>query len=473
MANGHSSASGSDAVSEGLRADVPPGALHQTFRIGPLGERWVPAAFEPVRTSLDDVLVVESSKTLVTRANSVSGLRYTVDSAQQPTESAITTAQQAATARPVPAELEQFVELPPDIPTSIHELSTRVVEAAGATTPYAQAAALRNYFRSDAFVYDPTVDLHDDIGAVEEFLNTKRGFCVQFAGTYALMARSLGIPTRVAVGFTPGEHVDGRYAVSSHDAHAWPEVWLAGLGWTHLFDPTPPARAATAGGSDLPGEPVVPAPPAVVETPSGTAAPTSPQPTPTAPGSVAPAAPTSLPSTETPSVTLRDDGVSPWVTVLVALIVLVGLALIAGATILVAKGRRRARRRDTPDPGEAVQGAWDEALDLLRDARRARRPDRHPARARGTRGAERHRGARTRRRDLHLRPLRNRRRRAGRCHDGVDLGRRPRARARRQLDAACPLAPPTRPVDAPPLGVTPRRRRALEAPTATGVRVAC
>ena len=48
------------------------------------------------------------------------------------------------------------------------------------------------------------------------------------------------------------------FHVQSHNAHAWPEIWLAGLGWTHLFDPTPPAGSSgttVAGGSTLPGDP--------------------------------------------------------------------------------------------------------------------------------------------------------------------------------------------------------------------------
>ena len=71
------------------------------------------------------------------------------------------------------------------------------------------------------------------------------------------MARSLDIPARVAVGFTPGEHEAGdTYRVTSHDAHAWPEIYLAGMGWTHLFDPTPGNQAT--GGSNLPKDDAAP-----------------------------------------------------------------------------------------------------------------------------------------------------------------------------------------------------------------------
>src|SRR5947209_15447546 len=67
------------------------------------------------------------------------------------------------------------------------------------------------------------------------------------------MARTLGIPSRVAVGFTSGtKGPDGRYHVTSHDAHAWPEIYLPGLRWTHLFDPTPSNQNTLTGGSNLP-----------------------------------------------------------------------------------------------------------------------------------------------------------------------------------------------------------------------------
>ena len=74
---------------------------------------------------------------------------------------------------------------------------------------------------------------------------SKLGYCQHFAGSMALMLRYLGIPARVAVGFTSGTWKNGVWTVTDHDAHAWVEAWFAGYGWL-TFDPTP-GRGRLAG----------------------------------------------------------------------------------------------------------------------------------------------------------------------------------------------------------------------------------
>jgi transglutaminase-like putative cysteine protease len=322
------------------------GLLHQEYDIGPLGERWLPAAYRPVTVNLDDTLVVRSSSTLVADAESVEGLRYAVDSAVAPGEGQVTPGMQAATARPVPARLEPFTEVPGDLPTQIATLAQQIVADAGATTPFAKAQALRDYFRTDAFAYTLDVEPVDTPNAILVFLDEKRGFCVQFSTAYAVMARTLGIPTRVAVGFTPGDEVAGEFRVSSHDAHAWPEVWLAGIEWTGMFDPTPAAgTTAGAGGSDVPEEPELARPPPAVEEMTE---PTLPPPTgpPEATGGSGSAPPPTAAPAPTPVVTTEsaDDGSSPWLPVLA--VVAAVAALRAGGwarrpTRCAVHGRRR------------------------------------------------------------------------------------------------------------------------------------
>ncbi len=83
---------------------------------------------------------------------------------------------------------------------------------------------------------------------------TKAGFCEQFAGAYGILARSLGIPTRLVVGFTAGQvGSDGTTTVTGADAHVWPQVYLGpGAGWVSV-EPTPPAATGDAGAEGVVG----------------------------------------------------------------------------------------------------------------------------------------------------------------------------------------------------------------------------
>ena len=119
-----------------------------------------------------------------------------------------------------------------------------------APTRYDKMLALQEYFRT-TFSYSVDLGPSDGRDPITQFLQDRVGFCQQFAGTFALMARQLGIPSRVAIGFTWGDPIgtleDGRttYQVTGRQAHAWPEVWFAGLGWV-AFEPTPGRGAPSA-----------------------------------------------------------------------------------------------------------------------------------------------------------------------------------------------------------------------------------
>jgi transglutaminase-like putative cysteine protease len=358
-------ASGNGAVGQNLSGPVPADALHQTYRIGPLDERWMPAAYEPLSVSRSGTLVVRSSATLVTSQNSVAGLTYTVDS-RLPAPGA-TPAERAATAAPVPAALHRYLALPGTVPTDVRARTQQIVS--GLTNPYDRAAALRSFFRDGSFVYDQTAVFGEDARAMSRFLAARRGFCVQFASTYAVMARLAGIPARVAVGFSPGTpDAKGIYHVTNYDAHAWPEVWLAGLGWTHQFDPTP--TGPQPGESHLPGESpnVGAATPRSAPVPTTAPAATTPAPpgTPSGSGAGSPSASPRRGVTVTRNPTA--GGVSALGgMLLIAALVIVGLALTA-AVVVARKRRRRTRRRAGSDPAALIAGAWAEVLDELREA---------------------------------------------------------------------------------------------------------
>jgi protein-glutamine gamma-glutamyltransferase len=111
---------------------------------------------------------------------------------------------------------------------------------ADARTPYGAVVAIETWLRSTGgFGYDETPPASGGAPPLAHFVaEGKRGYCQHFAGAMALMLRLLGVPARVAVGFTSGTYEDGGWTVTDHNAHAWVEVWFPDYGWLP-FDPTP------------------------------------------------------------------------------------------------------------------------------------------------------------------------------------------------------------------------------------------
>lgn len=110
----------------------------------------------------------------------------------------------------------------------------------GASNDFDRASAIWRYFTAqNGFVYDTKTAPANDADALADFiLNGKRGFCEQFASAMAVMLRVAGIPSRVAIGFTPGQEVNDYLSISTQDAHAWVEAYFGDKGWV-TFDPTP------------------------------------------------------------------------------------------------------------------------------------------------------------------------------------------------------------------------------------------
>ncbi|MHB8648666.1 MAG: transglutaminase family protein [Gaiellaceae bacterium] len=115
--------------------------------------------------------------------------------------------------------------------------------AGSARTPYGAVAALESWFRtSGGFTYSAHPYVSTGSPLVGFVVQARAGYCQYFAGAMALMLRYLGVPARVAVGFSSGTYdaKKGEWTVTDHDAHAWVEAWFRGYGWLP-FDPTPPA----------------------------------------------------------------------------------------------------------------------------------------------------------------------------------------------------------------------------------------
>ncbi|NLE71424.1 MAG: DUF4129 domain-containing protein [Actinomycetales bacterium] len=163
-----------------------------------------------------------------------------------------------------------------DVPSTEHETDIRRLAqeiTADATTTYDQALAIQQYLRSaQNFAYDTRLAEPRTTDAVWDFLTSGRGYCVQFATAMTLMARMVGIPARMAVGFLPGVPDEGntsRFVVSARQAHTWPELYFADAGWVR-FEPTP---ARQTGAPPLYADPFAGQPQQNENIPTGTAAP--------------------------------------------------------------------------------------------------------------------------------------------------------------------------------------------------------
>ncbi|GGF17195.1 transglutaminase family protein [Subtercola lobariae] len=236
--------SGVDAP-DGLASDVTTTPVTTSFQISGLRSDWLPVPYPvtDVNGLSGDWTLTPGSLTVTSLDTNSDGQNYQATSLDvQPTAAQLESASTA-----VPAELANYVTLPGDISPFIRNTARSVTEAASSN--YDKAVALQKYFTSGAFQYSVTapVEGHYDGGnfaAVATFLSAKSGYCIHFASAMAVMARTLGIPSRIAIGYHPGPSTstqsDGTttYDVYSDQLHAWPELWFAGVGWLS-FEPTP------------------------------------------------------------------------------------------------------------------------------------------------------------------------------------------------------------------------------------------
>ena len=141
----------------------------------------------------------------------------------------------------------EHLRLPP-ISDRTAALAESIVE--GAATDYDKAARLEEFLLAN-YRYDLGVDpLAPGNDAVDTFLfKSQAGYCAQFATTMAVMARHVGLPARVGVGYLPGRFspMTGAFTVRAGDAHAWVEIRFRANGWV-VFDPTPRPELATGAG---------------------------------------------------------------------------------------------------------------------------------------------------------------------------------------------------------------------------------
>lgn len=303
---------------------------------------FLPAPFAPDSFTADGIWAFDPQTLSIVasgpeRAQQSVGLSYTVTS-DIPTPSRDEL--RAATAGTPPDRITE------QVPDGLDDGVGALVEAVtrDAATDGEKALAIQAFLRSDRFTYSLSAPAPNGSDSISTFLTSERsGYCVHFATAMALMARLAGIPSRIAVGFAPGDKVaEGTFEVSTHDAHAWPELFFDSLGWV-AFEPTP---GFSGGGSgDAEDEP------SAAPSPTSSAARSSSAPAPTED------VPEDAPSTPAG---VSDPGSGGGAATGVG-VTLLGLLVALLATPMTMRAwQRHARLRAGSTPTQAFEGAWAE-----------------------------------------------------------------------------------------------------------------
>lgn len=349
----------------------------QQIRIAALGNALLPAAADAVDVSSTEPLLYHPASGSIVReqGNLFPGLGYTVTSVLPRF-----TADQLRTATSQSPPDPLNLSLPDDFDRELVELAAAIT--AQAATPYDQALALQNYFRT--FTYNVNVSRGHSIRSIKSFINAGEGYCEQFSVSFAALGRSLGLPTRVAIGFTPGDKdAIGVWHVRGKHTHAWPEVWFDGVGWVP-FEPTPgrgvPGAEGYTGvqaqqdGGVLtgPGDTPEPASGDAEPSPPATAQPTVPTIPIEGPGEGATGVPDLGGGAPPPTDTSGGAGV-PWRPILTVVGALALWALVMPPLVRVV-----ARRRAGSTPAERVAAGWQRATTAVGVVGADRRPNETP-----------------------------------------------------------------------------------------------
>ena len=135
---------------------------------------------------------------------------------------------------------DHYLQLPPGLPERVRALAENLT--ADADTPLAKARAIEAYLRGPDFEYSEKIALppHTSDGVDYFLFETKTGYSDYFGSSMAVMLRAVGVPTRMAAGYGPGEYYSeyGRRAVREDDSHGWVQVYFPKYGWID-FEPTP------------------------------------------------------------------------------------------------------------------------------------------------------------------------------------------------------------------------------------------
>jgi transglutaminase-like putative cysteine protease len=224
------------------------------------------------------------------------------------------------------------------------EQARRLTARAG--SPYEATLLIERWFRSSGrFRYEEHPPAPTSNPPLVDFVEVSRaGYCQHYAGAMAVMLRMLGIPARVAVGFTSGTWKAGVWTVTDHQAHAWVEAWFAGFGWM-TFDPTP-GRGSLSAVYTLASDSAD----AVRALGTGRFL------------DVTPTTPSLTPDTPSASTPVTEERGVPW-----WIVALLCLPVAAAALIVAGKRLRRARRLRRREPRLLAAGVRAELVGALVD----------------------------------------------------------------------------------------------------------
>ncbi|WP_431247242.1 transglutaminaseTgpA domain-containing protein [Leifsonia xyli] len=337
----------------GLSSEVKTVKITTTVAIDNMTSRWLPtpAPVQSVKGLSGTWSWDPDDLTIGGIGSTTQGQRYTATSlVLQPTAD-----QLKAAGGVVPQEVQRDLFLPPNMPAIIEQ--TALAATKDALSEYDRAVALQDYFRDNSFVYSTQTPLKqgfdgDGTRVIARFLEVKSGYCVHYASAMALMARTLGIPSRVAEGYLPGATSGGtatnpgEYTVTSDDLHAWPELYFAGVGWVP-FEPT-------VGRGSVPDY-------TRPQTDAAAPAPSSTSTSGAAPRALVPTDPANPAGSATPT---AQSAAQPLATG-------IGIGILAVAVLLVPavwrRMRRRRRLRELTDEWGGASLVWDELRDTVRD----------------------------------------------------------------------------------------------------------
>lgn len=316
---------------------LPPGDRRRTTSVSVafdrLGGRWLPTPGDPTAVTADHAVIDLRTGTLYDPAVEPAASYEVTAVADAPRPDALLDATVLAT-----PGAEQFLELP-GLPADLASYAEKIT--AGAQTPYEQAIVLESAVKSDRALSGDSIS-GSAYWRIQRFLlgsadesGARVGTSEQFATAFTVLARHVGLPTRVVVGFKPGDpQSDGSRIVRGSDALAWPEIYFDRLGWVP-FSPTPRDDTFT---QDRPS--VTTSPPVEEDAPPSDLAPG---------GRPDPDVEAAPPTGAAPA---SQDAVRwPWLALLLAVPLLL---------VVVARQVRTLRHRRQGAPG-----AWAEVLDAL------------------------------------------------------------------------------------------------------------